>query len=363
MSAAPVPANPIPGIHPAGAVAARYRRTVRARALRLVGAGLVLLALVLADLVTGPSPLTVHEALAGLVRGPGGADRMAATIVWSLRLPATLMGLLVGMALGMAGLAMQTILDNPLASPFTLGFSAAAGFGAALAILFGAAVPLAAWILLPGAAFAATLAACGLVYAIARLRGANAEILVLGGIAVLFLFQALQSLLQYLASPEALQQIVFWLFGSLLRATWTSVAVLAVLLVIAAPLLAREAWGLTALRLGEAHARGLGVGIDALRRRVLALVALLTAGAVAFTGTIGFVGLVAPHAARALVGEDQRTLLPMSALAGGIILVGASVASKLISPGAVLPVGIVTAVTGVPILFWLVARRGAGGWG
>lgn len=343
------------------ALAARYRQGSARRllALGLTAAGL--LALLIADLLTGPSPLTTREALLALARGPGGPDPVAAAIVWAIRLPMTLMGGLVGLALGVAGLQMQTILDNPLASPFTLGFSAAAGFGAALAILFGGVLPIAGWLLVPACAFAMTLVACGLVYGIARLRGATAEILVLGGIAVLFLFQALQSLLQYLAAPEALQQIVFWLFGSLLRASWTSIGVLAAVLVLSLPLLARDAWRLTALCLGEGYARGLGVDVDGLRRRTFALVALLTAGAVAFVGTIGFVGLVAPHAGRALVGEDQRALLPMSALMGGMILVGASVAAKLIAVGAVIPVGIVTAVTGVPILFALILRRGAVG--
>lgn len=339
-----------------------YRRRQRRRLLRIAAAALLLALLLFADLVTGPSPLSAGEALAALWAGPDGENRAAAVILWSLRLPMALMGALVGMSLGAAGLQMQTILDNPLASPFTLGFSAAAGFGAALAIMFGAAVPLAGWLLAPLAATLATLLACGLVYLMTRLRGANREVLVLGGIAVLFLFQALQLLLQYLAAPEVLQQIVFWLFGSLAKATWTGVAVVAAVLALCLPLLARDCWRLTAIRLGEGHARSLGVEVQALRRRTFLVTALLTAAAVAFVGTIGFVGLVAPHAARALVGEEQRSLLPLSALIGGVMLVAASVAAKVAAGGAALPVGIVTALVGVPILFWLVLRRGSGGW-
>ena len=328
----------------------------------IVGVGAVAGACLFFDLVTGPSSLSLRGALAALLAGPDGADRMNATIVWAIRLPTTLMGVLVGMALGIAGLQMQTILDNPLASPFTLGFSAAAGFGAAAAIMFGGFLPFPAWLLAPASAFASTLLACLLVYAVARLRGASPEILVLGGIAVMFLFQALQSLLQYMAAPEVLQQIVFWLFGSLLKATWTSVAVLAVVIALAVPVFMRDTWHLTALRLGDAHARSLGIDVDRIRRRSFVLIALVTATAVAFVGTIGFVGLVAPHAARALVGEDQRVLLPASALVGAVLLSTASILSKLVSPGAVVPVGIVTAIVGVPVLFLLVFRRGAGGW-
>ena len=287
-----------------------------------------------------------------------GSDRRLATILWHLRMPQTLMAALVGSALGIAGLLMQTILANPLASPYTLGFSAAADFGAALVILFGTALPVATWIGIPVAAFAATLIAAGLVQLVARYRGASPEMLVLAGIAVLFFFQSLQSLLQFMAAPEVLQQIVFWLFGSLLKATWTSVKVLTAILLLTLPFVLREVWSLTALRLGDGNAASLGLDVAALRRRVLVMVALLTAGAVSFTGTIGFVGLIAPHVGRALVGEDHRFGLPMAGIMGAIVLVAASVTGKILSPGAVIPVGIITAVAGIPMLLGVILMKG-----
>lgn len=324
-----------------------------------VGAALMALAaLMVADLVTGPAGLPLSDVLQGLRDGPSGENRRLATILWHLRMPQTLMAALVGGALGIAGLMMQTILNNPLASPYTLGFSAAAGFGAATVILFGTALPVALWIGVPLAAFVATLTAAGLVYLVARYRGAAPETLVLAGIAVLFLFQSLQSLLQFMAAPEVLQQIVFWLFGSLLKATWTSVQVLGGILVLTLPLIAREVWNLTSLRLGDGNAASLGLNVDALRRRVLVLVALLTAGAVSFTGTIGFVGLIAPHVGRALVGEDHRFGLPMAGIMGAVVLVAASVTGKLISPGAVIPVGIITAIAGIPMLLAVILMKG-----
>lgn len=335
-----------------------YRRAATRRVALLAAATLALMVL---DLTTGPSGMPAGDVWRGFLAGPAGADRSVATILWQLRMPQTLMGVLVGACLGLAGLQMQTILANPLASPFTLGFSAAAGFGAALAIMFGGLVALPAYVLTPLAAFAMTLVACGLVYAIARLRSATPEILVLGGIAVLFFFQSVQSLLQFLASPEVLQQIVFWLFGSLLKATWTSVLVTGAILAVCLPFVARDCWALTTLRLGDANARSLGLAIDATRRRTFVLVPLLTAAAVAFVGTIGFVGLIAPHAARSLVGEDHRFALPVSAVMGGTILIGASVFGKFISPGAAIPVGIITAVAGVPMLFAIIVRRGGRG--
>lgn len=338
-----------------------YRRASARRGVILAVAVLCLAGLILVDLTTGPSGVAVADVWKGLKAGPNGDDRTLAIILWQLRMPQTSMGVLVGACLGLAGLQMQTILNNPLASPFTLGFSAAAGFGAALAIMFGGILPVPPYLLAPFCAFTMTLVACGLVYAITRLCSATPEILVLGGIAVLFLFQSIQSLLQFLASPELLQQIVFWLFGSLLKSTWTSVAVTGAILAGCLPFVIRSAWALTTLRLGDGNARTLGLSVETVRRDTFVVVALLTAAAVAFVGTIGFVGLIAPHGARALVGEDHRFSLPLSAMTGGIVLLGASVFGKFISPGAVIPVGIITAVVGVPMLFAVIVRgRGNG---
>lgn len=315
---------------------------------------MLLLLATLTDILIGPAFLNVFEVLRALINPTGASDPMVVIIVHAIRLPMTLMALIVGASLGIAGVQMQTILGNPLASPYTLGFSAAAGFGAAITILFGLQLPLIPQMTVPVAAFAAASVACLMVYGLAHIRGVTAEVMVLAGIATLFLFQSLQSLVQYLAAPEVLQEIVFWLFGSMLKATWFSVWVSGSVLLLCLAMLIPNMWQLTALRLGDERAASLGVNVPRLRRRVFFIVSLLTAGAVAFVGTIGFVGLVAPHLARMLVGEDQRILIPASAVFGGLLMVGASIASKLLSPGAVVPVGIVTALVGVPFLFALI---------
>lgn len=338
-----------------------YRRVTGRRVAATCISLAILAFLMILDLTTGPSGMPFRDVLTGLQAGPSGADKAIATILWQLRMPQTLMGVLVGACLGLAGLQMQTILGNLLASPFTLGFSAAAGFGAALAIMFGGMLALPAYIVTPVAAFAMTLSACCLIYIIARVRSAAPEVLILGGIAVLFFFQSIQSMLQFMASPEVLQQIVFWLFGSLLKSTWTSVCVTGTILALCLPFVIKDSWALTTLRLGDANALSLGVPVEAIRRRTFLLVALLTAAAVSFVGTIGFVGLIAPHMARALVGEDHRFSLPIAAITGGIIILGASVFGKIISPAAVIPVGIITAVAGVPMLFGIILRRGREG--
>lgn len=333
---------------------ASWRRANARRAAWSAAGGALLLASFAADLATGPATLPVMDVLRSLAGF--GQDAVLDAIVWTLRLPIALMAAVVGAALGLSGAVMQTVLNNALASSYTLGISAAAGFGAALAILVGARLPVPEAWAIPLAAFAFSGLACAMVAGVGRMRGATPELLVLAGIACLFLFQALLGLLQFMASPEALQQIVFWLFGSLQRSTMAKAGIVAGVLALAAPVVMADAWRLTALRLGDERARALGVRVGALRLRCFVVVSVLTGAAVAFVGTIGFIGLVAPHIARMMVGEDQRHLLPASAVVGALLLSAASVASKQILPGTVFPIGIVTALLGVPFFGWLVLQ-------
>jgi iron complex transport system permease protein len=345
-----------------GAAVGAYRRLSARRVAAGAATLAAMLGLLLLDIATGPALLPVGRVAAALLPSLGQTDATTLTIVWTLRLPMACMALAVGAALGISGAAMQTILNNPLASPYTLGISTGAGFGAALAIVAGLRVPVPGMLLVPASAFLFSCVASAAVFGIARIRQMAPEVMVLAGIALLFLFQALQSWLQFIASPEALQAIVFWLFGSLARASWGTAAVVAVGVILALPLLLADAWRLTALRLGDERARGLGVEVGRLRLRVFALVSLLTALSVCFVGTIGFIGLVAPHLARMLVGEDQRYLLLVSGGLGAVLLSAASVASKTLAPGAVFPIGIVTALIGVPFFLALVLRSKRGFW-
>jgi iron complex transport system permease protein len=244
---------------------------------------------------------------------------------------------------------MQTILDNPLASPYTLGISAAAGFGAGLALILGVGViPYTEHVLVPVNAFVFSLGTSLLIYALAKIKNASSETIILAGIALLFLFNALNALLQYHASLEDLQAMVFWLFGSLMKANWTKIWIALAVLALIIPLIIKDAWRLTALRLGDQKARSLGVNVERLRLKTMIYISILTAVAVCFAGTIGFIGLVAPHIARIIVGEDQRFFFPCSALSGALLLSAASVGSKVIVQGAIYPIGIITAIIGVP---------------
>lgn len=340
---------------------AAYRQSRHRRVLIIAGLACLGLMSLAGDLVTGPSALTVGEAVRGLVDA-GSLTPAQASIVWQVRLPQALIAVLVGAALALAGAEMQTILDNPMASPFTLGVSSAASFGASLAIVLGLGLPFAtAWAsdwLVSLNAFLFAFAAMLLLQAVSRLRGAGANTLVLFGIALVFAFNALTSLVQFLSSQEALQQLVFWTMGSLSRATWSNVAVLAAVLALVAPFSFASARALTALRLGED--RAMSFGVDARRLRFLSLlrVSLVAATAVAFVGVIGFIGLVGPHIARLLLGEDHRFLLPGSVLTGAAIMSLASILSKSLVPGVLMPIGIVTAMIGVPIFLALIFRSG-----
>jgi len=336
----------------ADALASAYRRIVLRRLMVLALAATGLLLSFLLDVATGPARLPLGHVAASVFRL--AEDSTIDAIVWNIRLPVAVIALLVGACLGLSGVIMQTILNNPLASSYTLGVSAGAGFGAGLVILMGSAIPLPEAYAIPLNAFLFAGIACAGVYFIGKARGATPEMLVLAGIAMLFLFQALLALLQFVASPEALQSIVFWLFGSLQKATWPKAFIIAAVLVATVPLMMHDLWKLTALKLGDERAAGLGVRVGTLRLRAFVMISVLTGVAVAFVGTIGFIGLVAPHIARIFVGEDQRALLPGSALFGALTLSLASVVSKMIMPGAIFPIGIVTALIGVPFFVWLI---------
>ncbi len=342
----------------AQAMAQGYARLVRRRILILVIAALCLLLSIAVDLSVGSSAFGLRELLAA-VFAPDTVSVETAIIVRDLRLPYALMAVLIGAALSLAGAEMQTILNNPLASPFTLGVSSAASLGAALAFVLGVGIPgiPGDW-LVSANTFVFAFASVLLLQAVARARPAGRQVLVLFGIAMVFTFNALVALLQYVASPEALQQLVFWSMGSLARASWPKLQVLALVIACVLPFSLRAAWQLNVLRLGEERAISFGVDLGRLRLASLLRVSLLAATAVAFTGTIGFVGLVGPHIARMLVGEDHRFFLPGSALIGALVMSLASIASKTLVPGTLLPVGIVTALVGVPLFVWLIFKGG-----
>lgn len=339
-----------------------YRKRGRNKTLAIIGLVIAAFASFVFSVIVGPLNIAPSDVFNAVFR-PELVDEKTRVVIQTLRLPSAVMAVLCGAALGLAGGQMQTILDNPLAEPFTLGISAAAAFGAALSIVMG-------WTLIPNPQFnlaltaaIAALLAVAIVAGASVWRGATAESMILLGIALSFFFQALLSLLQYGANIEALQQIVFWTMGSMQRANWTANIILAVVLIAAVPFCVVNAWRLTALRLGDDRAAALGIDVKRLRLTTLLVASFLAAASVAFTGIIGFIGLVGPHVARMLVGEDQKFFLPGAAAAGAMLLSLAYAVSISIIPGLAIPIGIITALVGVPFFVFLIftrsRRRGA----
>ncbi|MEM6664054.1 MAG: iron ABC transporter permease [Pseudomonadota bacterium] len=339
-----------------------YRRRALIRIALVLGAALALCTTVVIDVITGPADLSFWR-VAHVIFQPSVATVNEEIIIWDLRLPIAMMAVVVGAMLGVAGAEMQTILNNPLADPFTLGLSSAASFGAAVAIVLGwSVIPDVGALFVTVNAFAFAMAASMGLFLFTRLRGVTPEAMILVGIAMLFTFNALLAFLQYGASELQLAQLIFWQLGSLSRATWYKVGICVAVLIVVLPYFISRTWALTALRMGEEKAAALGVNVNALRLMVLAGVSLLSAVAVAFVGAIAFVGLVGPHIARMIVGEDQRGFLPLSALAGALILSGTSIVSKAITPGIVYPIGMITSLIGIPFFISLILGQRKRHW-
>jgi len=280
-------------------------------------------------------------------------------IVWDLRLPRVLLAVVAGAGLAAAGATMQGVLRNPLVSPYTLGVSAAAGFGAALAMVFkiGITVGYGKYLIVTNA-FAYSMLSLLMVYGIARLRGITAETIILAGVAVGYLFSALLSLIQYVAPQhEAVRAIVFWLMGGLHVADWESIIIVSPIVLLTLILLILQAWNINVTCLGEDVAISLGVNPKRVLVVTMVLESLATASIIAFTGVIGFVGLIAPHISRMLIGTDHRFLIPCSALMGGLLLLCSDTVGRLILMPAEVPVGIITALLGVPFFLYVLLSR------
>ncbi len=289
-------------------------------------------------------------------------DETAWYLVQELRAPRVISSLLVGSALAVSGAIMQNILRNPLASPFTLGISHGAAFGATLAITaFGAGTLTYAGV---GAkfvdsgsiavfAFLGSLVSSALILALSALRRSAPEFIALSGIAIGAFFGALTMLLQYFATDFQLAATVFWSFGDLGRAGYSEIYIVAALCLPAIAVLCLLGWSFNAMLLGDIEAKSLGVNAGALRIGSILLATVLASSATAYYGIIGFVGLIAPHIGRIFVGEDYRYLTPLSAMLGATLLTISDIASRTVLAPTILPVGILTAMLGAPLFLYL----------
>lgn len=343
--------------------AATAAGTVRSRLpALLLGGCLVLLASIAVAVTIGPADIGVSDVWATLLSRVGLADPTLSVlrdgIIWDLRLPRTLLAAVCGAGLAVCGVVMQSLLRNPLADPFVLGVSSGASTGAVLVVVLGVGGGV---LSMSGGAFLGAVASFALVLTLSHTLGGTTDRVVLSGVAVMQLLSALTSFIVLTsADAETTRGVLFWLLGSLANAGWSEVTACAVVLAGTLVVCGGYARSLDAFAFGEDAAATLGVAVGRTRVVLMSVTALLTAVLVSSVGAIGFVGLVLPHAARLLTGPGHARLLPVSALAGAVLLVWVDTVARTVLQPQEVPVGVVTALIGVPAFVLILYRsRGA----
>ncbi|MBS3817592.1 MAG: iron ABC transporter permease [Candidatus Thermoplasmatota archaeon] len=344
-------------------VSAKYKKYVSKKILFIAGSSIFLLIFLLISLTLGPSDIPL-EGLLKAVLGKGKEKWIQ--IIWYIRLPRVLSAILAGLGLSIAGVTMQSILRNPLGSPYTLGVSQAAAFGAAFAVIvLGAGSTQSSpadsvilnnpYIITISAFFWALISTIGIL-SISKLRNATPETLVLAGIALGSLFTAGMTSLEYFASDVELAAVIFWTFGDLGKSSWRNFWIM---LIVITPIMfyfVKHSWDYNALDSGDETAKSLGVDVEKTRIYSMLLASLATAVIVSFFGIIGFVGLVVPHIVRKVIGGDERFLIPGSAVFGAAFLLASDTVARTVISPVVLPVGILTSFLGAPLFLYLLVK-------
>ncbi|GMA38061.1 FecCD family ABC transporter permease [Mobilicoccus caccae] len=343
----------------AGLVGALWGRRLLALGVCLV-ASVALAGSILLAVTFGPAPLSTTQVWGVLAQHLGlgadvGVSRLQDAMVWDLRLPRTLLAALCGAGLSVCGAVLQSLLRNPLAEPYLLGVSSGASTGAVAVIVLGVGMGS---IGLSGGAFVGALVAFAVMLGLAWAAGGTTDKVILAGIAVTQMFSAITSFVVMVAADaETTRGVLFWLLGSLSTASWTDVTLTAVVLALVLGVTFGSASALDAFAFGERAAAGLGISVTRTRAVLLIATALLTAVVVSSSGAIGFVGLVLPHIARMLVGPRHRRLLPTVALLGAVFLVWVDTLARTLLAPQEIPVGVVTAIVGVPVFTIVLIRR------
>jgi iron complex transport system permease protein len=327
--------------------------------------GLLMLSLViLYSISTGAVGIPLSDVVRTLT-GVGESKRFN-LIIWQIRLPQVLAAVVAGAGLSVGGAVMQSVLGNPLGSPFTLGISHAAAFGAAFSVMIlgsgtmtstqAGAITIYKPYITTATAFLFSMLASFFVVLVSRMRGAKPETMILAGVALGALFTAGTMFLQFFADDVQLAAMVFWTFGDVARAGWNELGVLTGVITVATLYFLFNAWNYNAVDAGDETARGLGVRVEQVRLASMLAASLVTAVVVSFLGIIGFVGLVCPHMVRRLIGGDNRFLIPASAVMGAVLLLVSDTAARLILAPHLLPVSILTAFMGAPVFILLIVK-------
>lgn len=346
-----------------GMKSSEYKKYIRKK-IGIIGILFIfLLVFALFAVSVGAVNIPIQEVIKTLL---GSGSDLYERIIWNIRIPQILTAVVAGTGLAVAGVAMQSVLRNPLASPYTLGLSNAAAFGAAVGILifgFGTtgnnianAVILENPYLVTAMAFLFSMLTSGIILLIAKIKSATPEVMVLAGVAINSLAAAGLMAIQYFVDDTQLASIVFWQFGDVSRADWTELAIITLVVVVCSIYFIWKRWDFNAMDAGDETAKSLGVNISQTRLIGMVAASLISAVVVSFLGVIGFVGLVCPHMMRRLIGDDQRYLIFGTAVCGALLLlVSDTVARTMIAPH-ILPVAVITSFLGAPVFLYLIIR-------
>lgn len=347
-----------------GRIPTDYAGYIRRKKLFILSVSVGLAGLVVMSISLGAVRLGIPDVIQALLFG-SGATRVK-LIIWNIRLPQTLAAVVAGAGLACSGAVMQSVLRNPLASPFTLGISHAAAFGAALSVMVlgsgvmtslpSEAVGITDPVLTVLCAFCFSMLTAVIIIYIARHHGASPQVMVLTGVALGSLYVAGTMLLQFFADDVQLAAMVFWTFGDLARADWHDLWILAGVTACILAFFLANARSYNAMGLGDETARGLGVRLERVRLAGMMASSLATALIISFVGSISFIGLVAPHIVRRIIGDDHWFLLPATLVTGALILLGSDIAARMVLQPHVLPVSIFTSFLGAPVFIYLIIK-------
>lgn len=351
-----------------GAVPEDYLAYVRRKYIWIMGGLLLLFFMLVYSISVGAVEIPFYKVIQTLLgqEPVTKSDENIWRIVWNIRLPQALAAIVAGAGLSVAGVVMQSILRNPIASPFTLGVSNAGAFGAAVSVVVlgtgkvqstvADAIIINNPYMTTMVAFLFCLLATGVILLISKIRGTSPEVMVLAGVALSSLFTAGTMFLQYFADDTQLAAVVFWTFGDVGRVNWLELEIMTGVVLLAILFFIVNSWNYNAIDAGDETAKGLGVNVERIRLTGMVIAALVSAVIVAFLGVIGFVGLICPHMVRRVIGDDQKYLIPGSTLFGGILLLVSDTAARLIISPYVLPVSVLTAFMGAPAFIYLLLR-------
>ena len=333
-----------------GVITNCYMKNMRQKTFFVASLSSLLLAFGIFAVTFGSYEIQVVQLLKAFLKS---AASDADIVIWSIRLPRIVASIVAGAALSLSGLTLQTFLKNPLASPMTLGIMHGAAFGAAVSVVIFSNQIFSATVF----AFLGSISSTAVILSISRMKKMSSEAVILSGVAMSSLFLSGTVLVQYLATETELSVIVFWTFGDAARSNWQQIGIMSLIVIIVFIFLLIISLDMNAMDSGEDAAMGLGVNVESLRLWAVGAAALISAVVTAFHGVIAFMGLIAPHIARRIVGADHRILIPCSALLGSLLLLAADTIGRIFVSSGALPVGVITSFMGAPMFLYFLIRE------